>query len=358
MAEVKALEWTGATLRLLDQRVLPDKVEWVTCHSADEVAEGIRNLVIRGAPAIGIAAAFGMVLAARKAFEKGTDLAEALTTAASILIGSRPTAVNLSWAVKRMLQVFNGLVDRVSQETISRLEAEALQIWEEDLQANRTMGQLGAELVPKGARILTHCNTGSLATGGHGTALGVIKSAYRQGKVQLVWVDETRPVLQGARLTMWECLQEGIPARLIADGAAAYLMQKGLVDLVIVGADRITANGDVANKIGTYMLAVAAAYHQIPFYVAAPASTLDISLPSGDHIPIEERSPDEVLGWKGVKVAPEGASAFNLAFDVTPNHLVSAIITERGIARPPYTQSLPGLFKSPQQVSVGNQRRG
>ncbi len=349
MEKVTALEWTGTKLRLLDQRLLPDREEWVNCETEKDVAAAIRNLVVRGAPAIGIAAAFGMVLSAKNTLKEKRNLSGALAMAKDELLRSRPTAVNLFWAVERMWTVFSQTTGANDEERAKRLEEEALKIWTEDVEANERMGELGSQLVPPGARILTHCNTGALATGGYGTALGVIRSAFRQGKVQWVWVNETRPVLQGARLTMWECQKEGIPARLIADSAGPWLMQRGMVDLVIVGADRIVANGDVANKIGTYMLALSAFHHGIPFYVAAPTSTLDFSLPSGQSIPIEERSPEEVTTWKGVRVVPVGSEGFNPAFDVTPARLISGIITEKGVARPPFTESLKALSRGGSQ---------
>ncbi len=346
MATVTALafRWTGTELHLLDQRLLPHEEVWVSCPTAEAVAEAIRAMVTRGAPLIGISAAFGVVLAALRAQERHDPIIPAVQRAAKVLTEARPTAVNLSWAVRRMQQVAEENQHFSSDKLVARLEEEAVTIYREDLEANQRMGELGASLLPPNARVLTHCNTGALAVSDWGTALGIIRTAYRQGKVQLVWVDETRPFLQGARLTAWELQKEGIPFRLIVDGAAPWVMQKGLVDAVVVGADRITRNGDVANKIGTYMLAVAAHHHGIPFYVAAPTSTLDLQLSSGAEIPIEERDEGEVLGWRNVQVAPEGACAFNPAFDVTPANLVTAIITERGIAHPPYEESLPALI--------------
>ncbi len=338
-----AFQWTGDCLLLLDQRRLPDEEVWVPCRTPEEVAEAIRAMVTRGAPLIGITAAFGMVLAAQRAAEQETKMTVALEQAAQTLIGARPTAVNLSWAVRRMLQVAAENQHLSPDELAMRLEAEAVAIYREDLEANQRIGAFGASLLPKDARVLTHCNTGALAVSDWGTALGVIRTAHQQGKIRLVWVDETRPFLQGARLTAWELLKANIPFKVIVDGAAAWLMQRGLVDAVIVGADRITRNGDVANKIGTYMLAVAAHHHGIPFYVAAPTSSLDLGLSRGKEIPIEERDEEEVLGWRTVRVAPQGARAFNPSFDVTPSSLVTAIITERGIAYPPYEESLPSL---------------
>jgi methylthioribose-1-phosphate isomerase len=291
---------------------------YVTCRSAEEVAQAIRDMVVRGAPAIGCAAAFGVVLS--KASPGSFD----------VLAKSRPTAVNLFWALERMKKAKN-------------LEAEARAIYEEDLAANRAMGRLGAQLIPEGARVMTHCNTGALATAGYGTALGVIRSAKNKG-ISVI-ANETRPYLQGARLTAWELVQEGIPCTLITDSTAGHLMSKGEVDVVVVGADRIAANGDVANKIGTYTLAVLAKRHGIPFYVAAPLSTFDPKIPDGSHIPIEERPAAEVTGYRGTRWAPEGVSVRNPAFDVTPAELVTGIICEKGIASPPYRESIAALLK-------------
>lgn len=345
MAEISALafRWTGNSLLLLDQRKLPHEEVWVKCETADDVAEAIRAMVTRGAPLIGITAAFGVVLAAKRAKQNQLPIQAEIERASQVLINARPTAVNLSWAVKRMMSVSEQFAHLTGDELIARLEEEAVTIYREDCEANKRIGEYGAALLPQNCQVLTHCNTGALAVSDLGTALGVIRTAYRQGKVKFIWVDETRPFLQGARLTAWELLKEGIPFKVIVDGAAPWLMQKGLVDVVIVGADRIALNGDVANKIGTYMLAVAAKKHGIPFYVAAPTSTLDISLPNGDQIPIEERDESEVLGWHGVQVAPKGTNAFNPAFDVTPSELVAAIITEQGVAFPPYKDQLVEL---------------
>lgn len=344
MPEVCALDWTGDCLRLLDQRRLPQEVVWVECRTPEEVADAIRAMVVRGAPAIGVAAAFGMVLAAQRALEHSLALPTVLDHAYQVLAAARPTAVNLFWALDRMRRVATDFSDKMS--VVAALEREALSIFREDYEVNRRMGEHGATLLPDGARVLTHCNTGSLATAGWGTALGVIRTGYRQGKVALVWVDETRPFLQGARLTMWELQQEGIPAKLIVDGAAAWVMRQGWVDAVLVGADRIARNGDVANKIGTYMLAVLAHRHGIPFYVVAPTSTIDLKTPDGSAVPIEERHPDEVRRWSGVPVAPEGADVFNPAFDVTPAELVTAVITEKGVVRPPYEPNLAQLLQA------------
>ncbi|MCS7187380.1 MAG: S-methyl-5-thioribose-1-phosphate isomerase [Armatimonadota bacterium] len=347
MAEISAtaFKWTGDCLLLLDQRKLPHEEVWVTCKTAEEVAEAIRSMVTRGAPLIGITAAFGVVLAAQQARQKGLPIQAELERASQVLLSARPTAVNLSWAVNRMMNIAREIANLPADDFVARLEEEAVAVYKEDYEANRRIGENGAALLPENCQVLTHCNTGALAVSDLGTALGVIKTAYKQGKVRFVWVDETRPFLQGARLTAWELLKEGIPFKIIVDGAAAWVMQRGWVDAIIVGADRITRNGDVANKIGTYMLAVLAKNHGIPFYVAAPTSTLDISLPSGEHIPIEERDEGEVLGWHGVRVAPENARAFNPSFDVTPSQLVTAIITEKGVAFPPFEESIAKLVQ-------------
>jgi methylthioribose-1-phosphate isomerase len=316
--EVEPIRWKGDRLELLDQRELPDKTVYVACRTAAEVARAIRDMVVRGAPAIGCAAAFGVVL------DKGSNQAY------EVLAKSRPTAVNLFWALERMKKAKD-------------LEAEARAIYEEDLAANRAMGKIGAELIPERARVMTHCNAGALATAGYGTALGVIRAS--KGKNISVIANETRPYLQGARLTAWELVQEGIPCTLITDSMAGHLMSKGEVDVVVVGADRIAANGDVANKIGTYALAVLAKRHGIPFYVAAPLSTFDPKIPDGSHIPIEERPAAEVTGYRGTRWAPEGVAVRNPAFDVTPAELVTGIICEKGIASPPYRESIAALLK-------------
>ena len=316
---VEALRWRGDALELLDQRLLPEQSVYVACRSAAEVAQAIRDMVVRGAPAIGCAAAFGVAL------DRGSD------RAFELLAGSRPTAVNLFWALERM----RGAKDHA---------AEAVAIYQEDLAANRAMGAQGAALLADGARVMTHCNTGALATAGHGTALGVVRSALAAGKRVSVIANETRPYLQGARLTAWECVQEGIPCTLIADNMAGHLMSRGEVDLVLVGADRIAANGDVANKIGTYPLAVLARRHGLPFYVAAPLSTFDARIADGSKIPIEERAPEEVTGYRGARWAPEGVAVRNPAFDVTPAELVSGIVCEKGVVREPNRERLKALL--------------
>jgi methylthioribose-1-phosphate isomerase len=337
---IAPVRWSGDRLILLDQTRLPSEEVERSYTRWEDVAEAIRTLVVRGAPAIGVAAAFGIVLAARQSrAETLGPLLEDLDTAVKGLGATRPTAVNLFWALDRMKRVALAHHAKSPGELRPRLLAEARAILEEDLAANRALGRHGASVVPAGARILTHCNAGALATAGYGTALGVVRAAHEQGKVALVWVDETRPVMQGSRLTAWECVKEGIPHRVIADGVAASLMARGEIDLVVTGADRIAANGDTANKIGTYSLAVLAAHHGVPFYVAAPVSTIDPALPSGAGIPIEERDGAEVRGLAGRKTAPDESPVFNPAFDVTPAPLIAAIVTERGIHRPPYSFS-------------------
>jgi methylthioribose-1-phosphate isomerase len=335
--DIRPVRWTGHQLVLIDQTRLPTEDIERAYDRWEDVADAIRRLVVRGAPAIGVAAAFGVVLAARaSAASTPESLSVDVETAIKGLGATRPTAVNLFWALDRMRRVATSRRGDTADAIRARLEAQAGQILDEDLAANRAMGDHGATLVPDNARILTHCNAGALATAGYGTALGVVRSAHRQGKVALVWVDETRPVMQGSRLTAWECVREGIPHRLIADVVAASVMARGDVDLVVTGADRIAANGDTANKIGTYALAVLARHHDVPFYIAAPFSTIDPALPSGDLIPIEERDGAEVRRVADRATAPETSPVFNPAFDVTPATLISAIITERGVFRPPY----------------------
>ena len=318
--KVEAIRWLGDRLELLDQRLLPEKLSYVKCSSAADVAQAIRDMVVRGAPAIGCAAAFGIVL------DKGSS------SSFEVLSKSRPTAVNLFWALERMKRAGD-------------LVKEAVAIYEEDVAANRAMGKLGAELIPAGARVMTYCNTGALATAGHGTAFGVIRSS--KTKNISVIACETRPYLQGARLTAWECVQEGIPCTLVTDNMAGHLMSRGEVDVVVVGADRIAANGDVANKIGTYPLAVLARRHGIPFYVAAPLSTFDPQTPDGSHIAIEERGADEVTGHRGMRWAPRGVAVRNPAFDVTPADLVTGIVCEKAVVLAPDREKLKALLISP-----------
>lgn len=334
---IRPVRWTGEALGLLDQTRLPREEVTRECRRWEEVAEAIRTLVVRGAPAIGVAAAFGIVLAARQSRARSFDeLLGDLETAIKGLAATRPTAANLFWALERMRRAAGAARGGAVSEVRARLEAEAQAILDEDVAANRAMGDHGAALVPPDARVLTHCNAGALATAGYGTALGVIRSAHAQGKVRLVWVDETRPVMQGSRLTAWECVRDGIPHRVVADVVAASLMERREVDLVITGADRIAANGDTANKIGTYALAVLARHHGVPFYVAAPFSTIDPALASGKQIPIEERDAEEVRRVGAEPTAPDASPVYNPAFDVTPAELISAIVTERGVFTPPY----------------------
>jgi methylthioribose-1-phosphate isomerase len=337
--------WAGNALELLDQTRLPQTVEYVCCHSYEEVADAIKSMQVRGAPAIGAAAAYGMVLGAlaldtcdRESFLKGIE------KTAQALAATRPTAVNLFWAINRIRAVAETNIDRDIPDIIRLLAEEADRIFNEDVEMNRSIGRYGNELVPRGADILTHCNAGALATAGYGTALGVIRAAHEAGKNIHVYADETRPLLQGARLTAWELMQDKIPVTLITDNMAGYLMRQGKIDLVVVGADRITANGDVANKIGTYTVAVLARENNVPFYVAAPASTIDLTLAAGDDIPIEERDHREVVEVFGRGVAPDGVKVFNPAFDVTPHHLIKGIITDRGVIYPPYEDNLKKIF--------------
>ncbi len=333
------LWWEEGALWLIDQTALPHEVRIARCTSWEEVAEAIRTLRVRGAPAIGLAAAYGMALAARETpGRSGEDALRHLRQAAAALRATRPTAVNLAWALERQLAVAAASPD--PRTLPDRLLEGAHVLARADVLANRRIGQNGAALLAPGARVLTCCNTGMLATGGYGTAFGVLRSAHERGLRTHVIVCETRPVLQGARLTMWELMQVGIPATLITDNAAGALMRAGGVDAVVVGADRIAANGDVANKVGTYTLAVLAHAHRVPFYVAAPLSTVDLDTPDGDAIPIEERRSEEVTTLGGVRVAPQGVAVRNPAFDITPHLLVTAIITEAGVIRPPYPENL------------------
>jgi methylthioribose-1-phosphate isomerase len=321
---------------MLDQRLLPDEERALELRDHEAVARGIRDMAVRGAPAIGVSAAMGAVLAAREALDQPSDQVEPyLAKALETLAATRPTAVNLFWALGRMRGVYEAhRATAPGREILDVLHREALAIQAEDVAANYAMGEHGAALLGERTRILTHCNAGALATAAYGTALGVIRTAHRQGKILNVWADETRPYLQGARLTAWELHRDGIPVTLITDSMAGHLMARGEIDSVIVGADRIAANGDVANKIGTYTLAVLAKAHGLPFYVAAPTSTIDLGTPTGAGIPIEERTSDEVTRVKGLSIAPEGVTARHPAFDVTPAALVTAIVTELGVARP------------------------
>lgn len=342
--ETRTVFWQNGQLCLIDQRILPGKFEIISLNSYQSVAEAIKTMVVRGAPAIGAAAAFGMALAAfQSTATTVVELLADLNAAADVLAASRPTAVNLFWGIKRMLAHAEGHTYPDVAALRQALLSQAQQIADEDVAINQRIGAHGAALLPNEATVIHHCNTGSLATVLWGTALGVIRSAHVMGKKLHVLVDETRPRLQGARLTSWELKQVGIPHTIIADGAAGHYMRRHGVDACLVGADRIAANGDTANKIGTYSLAVLAKEHHVPFYVVAPWSTLDMSLAHGDLIPIEERSPDEVTTLEGVRIAPEGVNAGNPAFDVTPNHYITALVTEYGVIRPPFVVNLRQL---------------
>lgn len=333
--ELTALRWRQDRLELLDQRLLPAQSHWLSCHCAADVATAIRDMAVRGAPAIGISAAYGVVLAAR---ELGADAnAATLAPAFEMLATSRPTAVNLFWALERMQQT---MAAHNGTALIKALTDEALAIHEDDRRMNHRLAAFGVPLLPENGRIYTHCNTGALATGGHGTALGVLRSAWAAGRIRGVIAGETRPWMQGSRLTSWELMQEGVPVTLVTDNSAGHLMQRGEVQAVIVGADRITANGDTANKIGTYSLAVLARHHGIPFYVAAPLSTIDPTLPDGSRIVIEERDASEVRQIQGTAIAPENVPVHNPAFDVTPAALITAIITEHGVVTAPDTAAM------------------
>ncbi|MDR7611332.1 MAG: S-methyl-5-thioribose-1-phosphate isomerase [Armatimonadota bacterium] len=344
---LRSLRWDGDALVVLDQTALPAEERYLRCRTAADVADAIRSLKVRGAPAIGAAAAYGLALAARSAAADGAAAQRsALRRAAQDLLATRPTAVNLRWAVERVLAVADGLSDAPPDVLADRLLAEAQALAAADAASNRALAAHGAALIRPGERILTYCNTGSLATVDYGTALGILRAAHEQGKGIHVYVCETRPVLQGARLTAVEVLRDGIPATLITDNAAGWLMRTGRIDRVVVGADRIARNGDTANKIGTYTLAVLARAHEIPFIVAAPLSTVDFRTATGDAIPVEERRPEEITHIAGVPVAPPAMPAMNIAFDITPHHLISAIVTDVGVATPPYTRSLQELASS------------
>ncbi|HET9316031.1 MAG TPA: S-methyl-5-thioribose-1-phosphate isomerase [Vicinamibacteria bacterium] len=338
---VPTVGWEDGVVMVLDQRRLPGETTYLRCADHRQVAAAIRDMAIRGAPAIGVAAALGLAVGVRHAGPEAPPAA--FDAMCDELAATRPTAVNLFWAIARMRERYVRERAAGGARLAEGLLEEALAIQAEDLAACRRMGDLGADLIPDDARLLTHCNAGALATAGYGTALGVVRSAARQGKVRLVYADETRPYLQGARLTAWELMQDGIPTTLIADNMAGHLMARGEVDAVVVGADRIARNGDVANKIGTYTVAVLAKENGIPFYVAAPVSTFDLETPTGEGIPIEERPPHEVTHHGGQRLAPEGVGVRNPAFDVTPHRYVTAIVCERGIARPPYSESLARL---------------
>jgi len=342
------VDWQGDTIVMVDQRKLPAQEVYVRCRTAQEVARAIRTMVIRGAPAIGVSAAMGIALGMKRSTAKGTrQFAVEFQKMCDMMAATRPTAVNLFWAIDRMKRVFaeGAQAGESTEELAARLEREARAIHDEDVASCRAMGGFGATVVPDGARVLTHCNAGALATAGYGSALGVIRAAVEQGKRVAVVADETRPFLQGSRLTAWELLRDGIETTVITESMAGPLMRAGEIDLVVVGADRIAANGDTANKIGTYTVAVLAHEHKVPFYVAAPLSTIDLATPDGDHIPIEERDQREVTHLGTSRLTPEGARIRNPAFDVTPHRYIAGIITEKGIFRPPYTESLRRAFE-------------
>ncbi|MHB9102348.1 MAG: S-methyl-5-thioribose-1-phosphate isomerase [Sulfuricella sp.] len=342
---IETLRWRDKRLEMIDQRVLPARFEYLSYDSAASIAHGIRAMVVRGAPAIGCAAAYGVALEALRLKETAPEaFRSGMEKGFASLAQSRPTAVNLFWALQRMRQVWQGMGAAAPVVVAERLLDEAHEIHAEDIRINRAMGAAGAALLADGARVLTHCNAGALATAGWGTALGVIRSAAEAGKKISVIADETRPFLQGARLTAWEMVQENIPVTLITDNMAGHLMAHGEVDAVIVGTDRVAANGDVANKIGTYMVAVLARRHDIPFYVACPLSTIDLSITSGSDIPIEERAPEEVTGFRDCQWAAQGVSVRNPAFDVTPAELVTALITEKGVIQAPNWEKIATLF--------------
>jgi methylthioribose-1-phosphate isomerase len=348
---IKTLEWTDAGVRFIDQTKLPTEETYVTCGSYEEVADAIRTMIVRGAPAIGVAAAMGVALGALQSKAKTlTEFEREFDTICDVLAGTRPTAVNLFWAIRRMRDKFEQLRGLPLEKIKAELVAEGERMLVEDIAANEAMGQHGAVLLPASGGVLTHCNAGALATAGYGTALGVIRAAVESGKRIEVFADETRPFLQGSRLTAWELMKDGIPTTLIADNMAGAMMRLGKIDAVIVGADRIAANGDVANKIGTYTVAVLAKEHGIPFYVAAPISTVDLDTADGGRIPIEQRASTEVTHLAGKQIAPDEVRVENPAFDVTPNQYVTAIITERGVARAPYQDSLARLVAG--KVSV------
>jgi len=353
MTAPKTLTWQGdptppapfaRRLDLLDQTRLPHEIVVVPCGDVDAVAAGIRDMIVRGAPAIGVAAAFGLVLAARAhAHLPRAEALAGLEAAAAQLQATRPTAVNLAWALQQLRDVAHATAGD-GAELAAALEAAAIAMHDADIAANEAIGRHGLQVVPDDANVLTHCNAGALATVDYGTAVGVLRAAHAAGRRLHVWVDETRPYLQGARLTAWELVQAGIPATLICDNMAGHFMQRGQVDLVVVGADRIAANGDAANKIGTYSVAVLAKHHGIPFYVAAPRSTIDPAIPDGSGIPIEERAAEEITHFRGQPVAPVGMRVANPSFDVTPHALIAGIITEHGILRPPFGPAIAALF--------------
>jgi len=340
-----AIEWQGTHLRLLDQRRLPHEQVYLDIHTVADAAAAITNMVVRGAPAIGVTAAYAAVLAARAAVAAGNNWQSDYAAALDLLAQSRPTAVNLHWAVARMRKLAAAAFAQ-PVDMLEALEADAKQVHADDIRANQLMGEIGAAILDPAEGIITHCNTGTLATGGYGTALGVVRSGWQRGAFQCVYAGETRPWLQGARLSAWELMRDDIPVRLMADGAGAWLMRTGRVRWVVVGADRVAANGDVANKIGTYSLAVSARQHGLGFMVVAPTSTIDLATPDGSGIPIEMRGADEVLNVAGTRLAPAGADAWNPVFDVTPATLVDVLVTERGALFGPCAAAIAGLFQT------------
>jgi methylthioribose-1-phosphate isomerase len=349
---IKTVEWTDEGVRMLDQRLLPNEEKYLVLRSAEEVAEAIKDMAVRGAPAIGVTAALGLAVGIKQAVAtNAADLRYDFDYMCDLMSRTRPTAVNLFWGIERMRRAFERAASESDDavEIKQRVIEEAVRVYEEDIASNRRLGRFGGELIPDGATVLTHCNAGALATAGdYGTALGVIRGARDAGKRVAVIADETRPFLQGARLTAWELAKDEIPVTVITDNMAGHVMKQGKVDCVVVGADRIAANGDTANKIGTYMVAVLAKQHGIPFYVAAPVSTVDLEIPDGSGIPIEERDTREVTHLREHQLTPDGVPAHNPAFDVTPNELIAAIITDRGVARPPYTDTLKRLTTAEQ----------
>ena len=341
---VEPIRWDGARMGLLDQRRLPGEVTWLWPETLDEVAEAIRTLAVRGAPAIGVSAAFGLAMFAGPLDGDASTFRTGFDGVAAVLAGTRPTAVNLFWAIERMRSRAREIEALAPPARHDALAAEAVAIRDEDLASCRAIGRFGGPLIQPGEGVLTHCNAGALATAGYGTALGVIRGAHDAGTPMRVFARETRPLLQGARLTTWELMEDGIEVTLVTDSMAAHMMAKGMVHRVVVGADRIAGNGDAANKIGTYGLAIVAQYHEVPFHVAAPGSTVDFETARGEDIPIEERRADEVTTFGGVTIAPAGVGVYNPAFDVTPAALITSIITERGVVTPPYGESLAALL--------------
>src|SRR2546421_1833129 len=346
---IKTVEWTDEGVRMIDTRLMPTEEKYLMLRSCEEVADAIKQMVVRGAPAIGVSAAMGIALGSMQSVGTSVaDLEDDFDYFCDLTSRTRPTAVNLFWAIERMRERFRRAkaAGGDAEAVKAQLVGEAQAIFREDIESNRALGRFGGELIPDGATVLTHCNAGALATAGdYGTALGVVRGARDAGKRVAVIADETRPFLQGARLTAWELQKDDIPVTVITDNMAGHVMKQGKVDCVVVGADRIAANGDTANKIGTYMVAVLARQHDIPFYVAAPISTIDLAIPDGAHIPIEERDPREVTHLREHQLAPDGIQVHNPAFDVTPNELIAAIITDKGVARQPYTESLQRMVE-------------